>query len=411
MDNSFLFSMPDEMILEIAEFADTDDLPALALTCPRAWQIVAPLYLQRLEVLKPRGHWHAIQLVGELPPDAISTLCSMTHVESCSLDIDLQYVIEHGRQLRCFLSSISRILDVRIFIYDEHSLFESKSEELAYVIGTFLAAFTDRQCIELSICQGINYPTRPEYEPVFPRITAAQWRKFAGISDLASTVERVDFLMDMFQSPDTANVALAFAHSPSITHLGLHSSNRFAPWLFSDVLPHFRLPALKVVSIFGPLMMSDLANFLDHHTTLKRVQLCCASLTPPHDEPEIEGHVVTSVKAVGLSTHYVPAFFRSFRLPHLRDLSLTMPFCTVTGLQSLNHALNMISILDVSAPRLTVRFTFGLDWLFGTMDMPYEGSLPHERLSGISELCVDLSDALETDAGMVSVNESIYVQI
>lgn len=404
---STITSLPNETILEIAQFADIADLPALSLTCPRLQQLAGLTYLERLQVLKPHAYHHAINLVYDLPPEVLPILFTMIHIKRCTLRIDLPTIIKHGQQLQPFLSCIPTISDLRIIVYEEHKLLVHDTRQLAEVLSSFLGSLSGHHCLDFSIDRKVSWPQRPPYFPTYPRLDAQQGL-LEKVSVFASTVEKLDLPMDMFKTTHLSHVALAFARSPSITSLNLHSSDRVSESEFAHALDQFHLPALEDLTIFGSMAMIDLKNFLVRHPQVSQVQLG-RCLGPPSDDFRSDNqYLLTSVTDVIISADYVAGFFKAFKLPYLRSLLIISAFHSISALTALSNALDTISVhTGTMLSRLSIMFSMSLDFSLEDEEAYDRATLvvsyPKRKLLGISSLGVDFQDGLESEASMVSI--------
>jgi hypothetical protein len=336
----------------------------------------------------------------------------MTHIEHCTLRIDLPFLIQHCLQLRIFLSRIARVSDVRILVYDEHKLLQGDTSNVAQVISLFLGSLSGRRCQDFAIDRKVSWPQQPPFIPSYPDFSAQRDIQ-EHLSTFASTVENVELQVDMFSTPHLSNLALAFARSPSITRLNFHASARSSEPEFLRALLNFHLPALEEISLTGSMAMSHVAKFLDRHPTIRQLRLATATLNLPPVDWEIDyRYSLANVTHLTLCANYVPSFFQSFDVGYLSSLTIITAFYSLNSLTMLSNALDIVfSHAGRSISQLKVMFSMSLD--FSLRHEPYDNitpdvCFPKRKAMGISQLGIDFRDALECEASMVSLPAFAY---
>jgi hypothetical protein len=391
--------------MAIMEAAELDDLPSFSQTSRRQRQLAVPIYLRKFNILRPRAFHHAVNLVGELPPYALPFLCSTSNIDSCSLQLDLQYLIEHRQILQQFLARTAKISHIHILVYDEHQLMEHTTGQLTRALFAFIGSLSERQCYDFSIERRMCWPERSPYLPTYPRVER-QRKLPQRMSAFASKIERLELCVGLFRTKPLSRLAFSFAHCPSVTRLFLHGSFPFQADDFSDALSRFQLPSLQELTVYGSVRMSNLAGFLIRHPTVEQVSLPC-SFAPMSSYLDSRPRLM-AVSDATLSTNYIPLFLRAFELPSLTSLTVMAPQCEVMALTSLCFALDIVSTYgSPSITQLEIVFPLSLDDCFtdallGTIFTSEEQILPRHILAGISDLEITFHDGFQCDASMVS---------
>jgi hypothetical protein len=409
----YLLSLPNEMLISIIETVDVHDLPSLSRACSLLQQITAPIYLRRLGVLESRAFQYSVRLVGELPLDVVFLLASMTLITSCSLRLDLRYIIEHWQIIRRFLANTTNISYVTVLVHkeDRHLLLRGSTGKIAKALSSFLASLASKNCYDFSFERSPCDPVTP-YTPSFPCIEPQKGRTEA-VRIFASTIENLELHVDLFRTAPLVRVAQYFANGPSVTRLHLRASCPSSEADFGTILPCFQLPSLQDVTISGSVRIVHLLPFLVRHPNVEILDLSCmrpACWSFLHEPLTSDKALLTSLTTLTASVGCIIELFNAFSMPRLS--SVKMSVWSSSDMLLLKGALNAMSahtaLYGSPNVRLEIAVFTGQDFMsrFRSPTLPFvvdDAIYPEPGLLGISELEVWFQDGVKSEESMVSI--------
>jgi hypothetical protein len=390
-----LIRLPNEILLAMLEEADVSDLISLSRTCSTLRCTAILVYLRCTGILCLDGTRHKVRLVGSLPADAISALCTTPVCRRFNLDCDLVNIIRYGQRLRHLCTRSVQIPEIRVFV-SEHSSFLENGPSVLASLSALLTSMTDCHCsaflveerMGIQSLSAIQFPKMPSYV-----------RLHQGIQGFAASLHCLELSAAFFEAP--CRWFLAFSTSPSIRSLSIwgEASTEISAHNLHTFLSHLALPHLEYLVIHPEVPFCVIIKFLSRHPQLKFLDMGgdrpCRPLTSPSDLTA--RHELTSllcITSLTIPSILVSLLFKNFQVPSLEALDI---WVGIGGLGTLDTALEATA-LHTRLNHLTLKVRF-----YDDISKCFRRLKPSVSLRGLEELEVDVREGLCEPTTVVSI--------
>jgi hypothetical protein len=339
----------------ILGFTPSTDLLSASRISRQFRQPALIVYFCRLGILHYYEPRPVIRLIGDLPVDSVRALCTSSIVEEFEFICDVAYLTSHMRQLRYFLTRVSKIPSVCIR-FRSRSMKDPQTEiAISMAVTEFLVLVSNYDCRFMSVCNRVGARTGGEVNRRWfrdaQRACLANWNS-AAAQMAAAKVNNLHLSTSFFSSYRLLQWCLSFSGNPSVVLLTLSNLHLHGPSYYHLFFPRITLPSLQSLTINGFILMDDLLPFLSRHPHVTMLQLKTVG-SEEVDLPSQERSRLTlgSLATLTISFDFIHAFFNYFDTPclsiihlHLRStLSTTTPFDAFNMLSSLEE-LHSISL-------------------------------------------------------------------
>jgi hypothetical protein len=353
--NSHLTRLPDEMLLAVLEEAKASDLISLSRTCTSLRYTAILVYLRCTGILRLDGSHHKVCLVGRLPADAISALCTSRVCRRFSLDCDLINVIQYGQRLRHLCTRSVQIPEFRVFLSKDGSLLEN-SPSILTSLSALLTSMTDCHCSSFLVEKRMGIRSLSALQ--FPKMSC-YIGLHQGIRGFAASLHSLELSAAFFEV--SCRWFLEFSMSPSITSLSIWGDalTEIPAHNLYTFLSHLTLPHLEYLLIHPTVPFHVIMKVLSHHPQLRFVDLgrdhpyspltSPSGLTAPHGPTGLP-----CITSLTISSIFVALLFKNFPIPCLEILDI---WVGIGALDTLDTALEAIALhIRLDSLILKVRF-------------------------------------------------------
>jgi hypothetical protein len=330
-----LLSLPGEMHIAIVNYVETDDLPSLSRTCRALRHSSITTYLRRLGILRSCRGQHTIQLVGTIPADAVSVLCSTPLFPELHLLCDV----------------------VQLVTFVGKPFMDEKAEATSQALSAFLAALSDRCCFAFSLREFLCHSQDTsisvlEQRFILPAIS------FAKVQLFVANIRHLELSACLFDTESLWAWSLLFSESQSVESLTLTANygEYYTTAKFDEFLRRLVLPSLRRLRLFGNVLMSAVASFLSRHLFVRDV-----AVVGQHHLGDLPistftiSPVILPAVRLRLSNDVVNAFFHAFELPELMTLHIVVGRPAEVNCLSIAFA-SLSTFRGISTIRLRITF-------------------------------------------------------
>jgi len=352
-----LLSLPGEMHIAIVNYVETDDLPSLSRTCRALRHSSITTYLRRLGILRSCRGQHTIQLVGTIPADAVSVLCSTPLFPELHLLCDVSFVVHDSQKLNHFVTKISIVSSVQLVTFVGKPFMDEKAEATSQALSAFLAALSDRCCFAFSLREFLCHSQDTsisvlEQRFILPAIS------FAKVQLFVANIRHLELSACLFDTESLWAWSLLFSESQSVESLTLTANygEYYTTAKFDEFLRRLVLPSLRRLRLFGNVLMSAVASFLSRHLFVRDV-----AVVGQHHLGDLPistftiSPVILPAVRLRLSNDVVNAFFHAFELPELMTLHIVVGRPAEVNCLSIAFA-SLSTFRGISTIRLRITF-------------------------------------------------------
>jgi hypothetical protein len=384
------------------EETEASDLISLSRTCTALRYASILIYLRCTGILHLDGDHHKVRLVGSLPSDAISALCTTPICCRFSLHCDLVNVLQYGQRLQHLCSQSVQIPEVRVFFSDHGSLLENGPGILAS-LSTLLTSMAACGCSAFLVEERMGIRSLSSIQ--FPKMTG-DVPPHQGIHDFAASLHSVELSAAFFEAP--FKLFLAFSMSPSISSLSIwdEAPTDISAHNLHAFLSHLTLPRLSHLVVHPTVPFHVIMKFLSRHPRLILVDIggdrpYCPLTSPSGSAARHELISLSCITSLTVPSTFASLLFKNFELPCLQTLDI---WVGMGALDTLDAALEAIALhTRLNYLTLKVRFCDDVNKCFQR--------LSPVSLRGLEELEVDIREGLYERTTIVSNLITMYLQV